>query len=460
MPLSNLTLHADRHISLAQICLAGAFIILILFFSAPAIAEEAVISHQKRTHQDQEEILAETYQQLEIFSNVLSMLQENYVEEIDTPHVIKGAIMGMLQSLDPHSSYLTPEEFQDLHEETSGEFSGIGIEVTIQKNNLIIISPIARTPAAKAGLKAGDIIVAIDGEMIKEIGNYQAIEKLRGPIDSTVVISILRQGWLEPKEFSITRARIPLVSVEKESLLSGLGYVRITNFQQHTTTNLKSLLKVFTEKEQLQGLILDLRNNPGGLLKEAVEIVDTFLNQGVIVYTKGRREEQNVLFKAHHNSRHTEYPLVILINKGSASASEIVAGAIQAHKRGIIVGTQSFGKGSVQTIIPLPDGAGLRMTTAKYYTPDNQSIEGVGITPDVIISRQNQKTIRTETAAENKQLLNDRPEEQDQPVKQLMAEVEDCELQQKLSEDNQLREAYNILINLVRYTKQGEKHLQ
>lgn len=431
-----------------------------LFSATPVAANQTQAPEENEIQPDQEESLAETYRQLEIFSNVLSMLRENYVEEVDTPKVIKGAIKGLLQSLDPHSTYLSPEAFRDLREETSGQFSGIGIEVTIQDDELTIVSPIARTPAARTGLKAGDIIVAIDGEKTKEIGSYQAIEKLRGPIGSTVSITIQRKGWTEPKEFSIIRAHIPLVSVEGEMLASGLAYVRITNFQQNTSTELRKTLNSFTEKH-LHGLILDLRNNPGGLLEQAVEVVDIFLNQGVIVSTRGRRDDQNMIFMAHNNSSNTEYPLVILINEGSASASEIVAGAVQAHQRGILVGTRSFGKGSVQTIIPLPDGAGVRMTTAKYYTPNDQSIQAVGITPDVIVSLQDQRQDQarhTTPAVVEAALPNHLPEEMELDGERPQAQADSTsELQTKLAQDNQLKAAYNILVSLVLYTEQMQK---
>ena len=328
---------------------------------------------------------AATYKQLEIFSNVLSILQENYVEEIDTKEVLNGAIRGLLFSLDPHSSYMPPEDFKNLQEETRGSFSGIGIEVTIKNDLLTVVSPIADTPANQAGLKANDTIIEIDGANTKDMGPYEAIKKLRGPAGTEVTLSIHREGWDNLKIITLKREIIPIQSVKAEFISPGFVYTRITNFQSHTTADFKSKINELKGKHQINGLILDLRNNPGGLLHQAISIADIFLTKGTIVYTKGRREDQNNRYIAHTNGEKRMYPLVILVNEGSASASEIVAGAIQAHKRGIIVGTRTFGKGSVQTIIPLPDGAGLRMTTAKYYTPDDRSIQALGITPDVEI---------------------------------------------------------------------------
>lgn len=324
-----------------------------------------------------------TYKQLELFSNILSILQENYVEEIDTKEVLNGAIRGLLYSLDPHSSYLPPESFKDLQDETRGSFSGIGIEVTIKNDLLTIVSPIADTPADKAGLKANDVILEIDGSKTKNMGPYEAIEKLRGPAGTSVTLSIHREGWDELKKMTVKREIIPIQSVKAEFLAPGIVYSRITKFQSHTGNEFKSKLQQLKSEKQIDGLILDLRNNPGGLLQQAVTVADIFLEKGKIVYTKGRKPDQNTVFTAHASNEKRHFPLVVLVNEGSASAAEIVAGAIQAHKRGIIVGTQTFGKGSVQTVIPLPDGAGLRMTTATYYTPDDRSIQAQGITPDV-----------------------------------------------------------------------------
>ncbi len=428
----------------------------ILLLSAPLLAEEQPPSSppadSAKHQQKDEEALADTYRQLEIFSNVLSIVEGHYVEEVEPAQVIKGAIEGLLQSLDPHSSYLSPEDFKDLQEETSGQFSGIGIEVTVQDNNLTIIAPIANTPADKAHLKAGDIIVAIDGKPTREIGVYKAIEKLRGEKGTAVLLSILRKDWATPKEFRIIRADIALHSVETETLQPGLLYAKITSFKKNTSAELRKKLNLLAQKTPIEGVILDLRNNPGGLLEQAVDVVDIFLNQGVIVSTRGRQEEQNSLFSAHNNSKNTEYPLVILINEGSASASEIVAGAIQAHKRGILVGTKSFGKGSVQTVIPLLDGAGLRITTAKYYTPDDKSIQAVGITPDIIVPLQEEQESDANSApstTQESELPHHLPREEPAEMKKGV----DTELNEKLQADNQLKAAYSVLSSLIFHTR-------
>jgi len=396
-----------------------------------------------------------TYKQLEVFSNVLSILQENYVEKIDTEEVINGAIRGLLFSLDPHSSYLPPESFRELQEETRGSFSGIGIEVTVKNDILTIVSPIADTPADRAGLKANDLIVEINGVKTRNMGPYEAIKKLRGPKGSKVTIAIHRSGWEKLKRITIEREIIPLQSVKAEYLSPGFAYVRITSFQSHTTRDFKAKIRKLKNEHDLKGMIVDLRNNPGGLLHQAVTLADFFLNSGRIVYTKGRKEDQNTVFNAHDNGENNSYPLVILVNEGSASASEIVAGAIQAHKRGIIVGTQTFGKGSVQTIIPLPDGAGLRMTTARYYTPDDRSIQAKGITPDVEVP------FVACTRTKGKKLLKKIVKEKD--LDHHLASTDGKEtksenntktaLAKRFVKDNQLRSAYNILKSLNLFSK-------
>lgn len=414
-----------------------------------------------------------TYQELEVFANILSLLQDNYVEEIDSKETIKGAIRGLLYSLDPHSAYLDAEGFKELQEETQGQFSGIGIEITIKDDVLSVISPIEGTPADLAGIKAKDVIVEIDGVKTKEMGAVEAVKRLRGPKGSKVTISIYREGWAEPKVFGLVRDIIPLQSVRAFFLEKGLVYSRITTFQSHTTEDYLNALNSLAAKEPIRGLILDLRNNPGGLLNQAVSIADSFLQSGMIVSTKGRTEDQNMSFKAHKTPEDYQYPLVVLVNEGSASASEIVAGAIQDHKRGIIVGTRTFGKGSVQTIIPLPGGAGLRLTTAKYYTPAGKSIQALGITPDVEVQyvpydENSQKTknggkVRREIDLKNHIPGSDEKPLLDQPTEESGdAVIEDeainiTDIQTRLTRDNQLRTALNILKSINLYFKLDQK---
>lgn len=328
----------------------------------------------------------ETYKRLKLFANVLDIVEKNYVEEVKMTDLVYGSIKGMLQTLDPHSSFLTPDDFKELQVETKGIFSGIGIEITLKDDILTVVSPIEGTPAYKEGLKAGDRIIKIDGKSTKDMSLMDAVKKLRGEKGTKVTVSILREGWTEIKEVEITRDVIPIHSVKHKLLEEGYGYIRISNFQDKTSQDLKTAFQEFgKEKGQLKGLILDLRNNPGGLLDQAVKVSDEFVDSGLIVYTDGRVKNQHVKFSAHDEGSRHPYPIIVLVNEGSASASEIVAGALQDHKKALIVGTQTFGKGSVQTVIPLDEGCGLRLTTARYYTPNGRCIQAKGITPDVIV---------------------------------------------------------------------------
>lgn len=329
--------------------------------------------------------MQETYKSLEVFSNVLSMIEQNYVEEINAQEVIDGAIRGMLTSLDPHSSYLRPDDFKELQVETKGSFSGIGIEITMRDGILTVVSPIEDTPAFNKGIQAGDMIIKIEGESTKDMSLMDAVKKLRGVKGTEVTISIHREGLSELQEITIVRDVIPLHSVRSTMLEPGFGYIRITNFQNKTTADLKNDLDDLSAKGTLKGLILDLRNNPGGLLDQSIKVSDLFLEEGIIVSTKGRLADQDIEKRAHAHGKIYKQPLIVLVNQGSASASEIVAGALQDHKRALILGTQTFGKGSVQTIIPMADGAGLRLTTARYYTPNGTSIQAKGIIPDIIV---------------------------------------------------------------------------
>ncbi len=323
------------------------------------------------------------YEDLETFSNVLHLLEMNYVENIDTEEVIEGAIRGMLTTLDPHSSYMKPEHYKELKIETKGSFSGIGIEITLEDGILTVVSPIEGTPAYKQGLQAKDKILKINGELTKDLSLMEAVKRLRGPKGSEVTISIHREGLNELKDVTIVRDVIPLISVKSRMVEPGYGYIRIRNFQAKTTKEFKEALEELEKEEELKGLLIDVRSNPGGLLDQAVKVSDIFLDEGMIVFTKGRLEDQNMEFKAHKNGKDYAFPIVVLVNEGSASASEIVAGALQDHNRAIVLGAKTFGKGSVQTVIPMKNGAALRLTTARYYTPDGTSIQATGITPDI-----------------------------------------------------------------------------
>jgi carboxyl-terminal processing protease len=327
----------------------------------------------------------DTYQELDTFASVLAIVQKNYVEPVTTKKLIDGAISGMLASLDPHSAYLTPDLYRDLEVETRGSFGGLGIEITIKNGALTVVAPIEDTPAYRAGLKAGDQIIKIDDDFTKDMSLTDAVKRMRGPKGSKIKLTLHRNGV--PELFTVTLARdvIKIQSVKSKILPEGYGYIRVTTFQENTGDGVEKAIDEFDTKDhgKIKGIVFDLRDNPGGLLNQAVKVSDDFLDGGLIVYTQGREENQQQKYFSHKKKDFVDYPMVVLVNGGSASASEIVAGALQDQKRAVILGTQTFGKGSVQTILPLDDHSALRLTTARYYTPTGRSIQAVGITPDV-----------------------------------------------------------------------------
>jgi len=326
-----------------------------------------------------------TYEQLRLFTEVLSIVQNQYVDEVAPKELIYSAIKGTLRGLDPHSSFLDPESYREMQVETSGSFGGLGIEITLRDDILTVVSPIDGTPAYRAGIQAGDRIVKIDGLATKDMQLSDAVKKMRGKPGTKVTISVVREGWSEPKDFEIQREQIRVHSVRTQDLGGGIGYVKLRQFQEQTAHDLDQVLDKFA-KDGVKAIVLDLRNNPGGLLTAAVEVTEKFVDDGkLVVYTEGRVRNQNMRFSAHAKKAYSAIPMVVLVNQGSASASEIVAGALQDYGRAIVVGVQTFGKGSVQTIIPLSDGSGLRLTTAKYFTPKGRSIHGKGITPDIVV---------------------------------------------------------------------------
>jgi carboxyl-terminal processing protease len=327
-----------------------------------------------------------TDDELKVFAQALDVVGQHYVEPKTTKDLVYGAIQGAVGSLDPHSSFMDPEEFKELQVETKGKFSGIGIEITMKNRILTVVSPIEGTPAFRAGLKAGDQIVKVDGTPTKNISLTDAVRKIRGPKGSRVILTINRQEFTKPKDFSIVRDIIPIRSVKARIIEGGYGYIRVANFQDQTDRDLRNFLqKMQHRKTAFKGLILDLRNDPGGLLDQAVMVSDEFLSHGLIVKTEGRDAQQRMRFNARAGNLGDRemFPLIVLINEGSASASEIVAGALKDQHRALVVGTKSFGKGSVQTIIPLADGSALRLTTALYYTPSGVTIHEKGIQPDI-----------------------------------------------------------------------------
>lgn len=346
---------------------------------------------------------SDTYRQLELFGRVYDIVRSNYVDKPDDEKLIASALNGMLSGLDPHSSYMDAKGFRDMQTETSGEFGGLGMQVTMDGEAVKVVSPIDETPAAKAGIMAGDVITQVEGETVKGLPLDKVVEKLRGPVGSTVRLQITRQNQAEPLEFALTRQVIKVPTVRHQVEGDDVGYVRITQFNNLATDELKQAVADITKKvpiERLKGFILDLRNNPGGLLDQAVSVSDAFMTRGEIVSIRSRDPEEFQRFNATPGDLIDGKPLIVLVNGGSASASEIVAGALQDQKRATVLGSQSFGKGSVQTIIPLGAGNGaLRLTTARYYTPSGRSIQAKGITPDIEVLQQLPKAL--EGSAQN-----------------------------------------------------------
>lgn len=329
--------------------------------------------------------IEDTYEKLKVFTEILSLVQANYVDEVNSKELIYGAVKGMLETLDPHSSFMPPDAFREMQVETQGSFGGLGIEITVKDRLLTVVAPIEGTPADKAGIQPGDRIVKIEGQVTKDMTLMEAVRRLRGPKGSKVTISVIREGRAEPFDVVLVREVIEVKSIREKDLGDGIYYVRISSFQERTSHDLERVLEQ-AQKGKSSAVILDLRNDPGGLLNQAVAVSDMFLEKGqLIVYTRGRQKDQDLRFTAEHAGGFPMLPMVVLVNGGSASASEIVAGALQDWKRAVILGTQTFGKGSVQTVIPLSDGSGLRLTTAKYFTPKGRSIHGSGITPDIVV---------------------------------------------------------------------------
>ena len=331
---------------------------------------------------------SETYRQLNLFGDVFERVREEYVEEVTDEQLIEAAIQGMLASLDPHSSYMSPDSFDDMQVQTRGEFGGLGIEVTMEDGYVKVVSPIDDTPAARAGIQAGDLVVQLDGEPVLGLSLNDAVDRMRGPVGTDIVLTVVREGAEEPLEITITRDIITIQSV-RWRLEDKIGYVRITSFNEQTEDGLVQAIEGMKAElgDELQGVVLDLRNNPGGLLDQAIAVSDVFLDKGEIVSTRGRRPDSTQRFNARPGDMVAGLPVVVLINGGSASASEIVAGALQDHHRAIILGEKSFGKGSVQTIIPLPGQGAMRLTTARYYAPSGISIQAKGIVPDIAVAQ-------------------------------------------------------------------------
>jgi carboxyl-terminal processing protease len=333
---------------------------------------------------------SEIYRQLDLFGEVLERVRSDYVEKPEDPKLIEAAINGMLTALDPHSAYLNPKHFRDMQVQTRGEFGGLGIEVTMENGVVKVVSPIEDTPAARAGLMSGDLITALDKEQIQGLTLQEAVEKMRGPVNSPITLTIVRKGVEDPFDVKVTRDVIHINPVKYNAEGDDVGYIRVTTFNEQTTANLQKAIEDLKKQlgPKLKGYVIDMRNNPGGLLDQAISVSDAFLDQGAIVLTRGRNLEETQRSNARPGDLTDGAKMVVLINGGSASASEIVAGALQDHHRATIIGTRSFGKGSVQTIIPLGSNGALRLTTARYYTPSGRSIQAKGIEPEVVVEEE------------------------------------------------------------------------
>lgn len=363
--------------------------------SVPVLADDAIdaesnpieaVTTQEAKEQDKEKGVL-PLNELRTFADVFDRIKQAYVEEVDDKTLLENAIKGMLTELDPHSAYLQPEAYKDLQINTTGEFGGLGIEVGMEDGYVKVITPIDDTPAAEAGVMAGDLIIKLDDIQVKGLTLNDAVKHMRGKPGSDIVLTIIREGVDKPLEITVTRAIIQVQSVKRRILEPGFGYVRLSQFQVHTGPDMEKAIKTLIKdnKGPLNGIVLDLRNNPGGVLQAAVDVSDLLLEEGLVVYTKGRLTDSQMKFSATPGDMLDGMPVVVLVNGGSASASEIVAGALQDHKRAVIMGTTSFGKGSVQTVLPLHNNRALKITTARYYTPNGRSIQAQGIEPDIVV---------------------------------------------------------------------------
>ncbi|WP_022948280.1 S41 family peptidase [Methylohalobius crimeensis] len=399
------------------------------------------------------------FTELRTFTEVFGRIQEDYVEPIPDKTLLENAIRGMLSGLDPHSSYLSPDEFKELRIGTTGQFGGLGIEVGMENGFIKVIAPIDDTPAQRAGIQAGDLIIRLDEKPVKGMTLRDAVKIMRGKPGTEITLTVIREGMDKPLKITITRAVIKIKSVKQHLLEDGYGYLRITSFQSGTGEELLKAIGQLKDKGPLKGVILDLRNNPGGVLNAAVAVSDAFLDKGLIVYTDGRIEESKMEFEATPGDDLEGVPLAVLINAGSASASEIVAGALQDHKRAILMGQKSFGKGSVQTILPLSNDGAVKMTTARYYTPSGRSIQAEGIIPDIVLG-----AVRLEKVAEAEEFKPlteadlSRHLENGQQEPESNADNQEEMENEALLKDYHLHEALNVLkaINIVEYSSVTE----
>ena len=431
---------------IAAVCGIAGGVVLSSQVAGPLIAQE-------------DRANASVYEQLDLFGDIFERIRANYVEEVDEAALIEAAINGMLTSLDPHSGYLPPNDFSDMQVQTRGEFGGLGIEVTQEDGFVRVITPMDDTPAMEAGVEAGDFITHVNGEALLGLTLEQAVDMMRGPVGSEITITVVREGRDQPFDITIVRDRIRLTAV-RARLEGNTAIVRVSTFNDQTYPNLEEGLRGLISEigglENLNGVVLDLRNNPGGLLSQAIRVSDAFLEQGEIVSTRGRRPEDGERYNATPGDLITDLPMVVLINGGSASASEIVAGALQDHRRAVVVGTNSFGKGSVQSIMPLSGSGAMRLTTSLYYTPSGRSIQALGIAPDILVE---QRPV-VETTEDEEEAQNSRNEASlrgaienstlsEDELRQLEAEQAIAEATARLrNEDYQLAYAIDILTGL------------
>lgn len=410
----------------------------VVFIATPMIAHSADATKETEANNTPKNLPLE---EIRRFSEVFDRIKKSYVEPVSDGKLLEDAVRGMLEGLDPHSSYLAPQEYSELQIQTSGQFGGVGIEISQEEGVIRVITPIDDTPASEAGIKPGDLIIKIDGKIIQSIGVEEAIGLMRGKPGSEIVLTIVRDEQPEPFELKLKRALINVTSVRSRFLEPQLGYVRISQFQHQSATDLKKILVEMQLDKPLKGLVLDLRNNPGGVLRGAVDVTDAFVNEGVIVSTKGRLASSRMSFEATEQMSVAQIPIVVLINGGSASASEIVAGALQDKKRAIIMGTSSFGKGSVQTVLQLSEERAIKLTTARYYTPSGRSIQAKGIDPDIVVEQVRIKTKKRLSTIKEKDLdghLESTEKSEDAIVSSTLIES-----------DFQLYEALNLLKGLV-----------
>lgn len=395
------------------------------------------------------------YDDLRTFTEIFDKIKTDYVEEVEDKDLLESAIQGMLSGLDPHSGYLDPETFRELQIGTTGEFGGLGIEVGMDNGFVKVIAPIDDTPAQKAGIQAGDLIIRLNDTPVKGMTLSDAVKIMRGEPDTSINLTIVRENEDKPIILTITRAIIQVKSVKSRTLEPGYIYVRISHFQTPTSNDLEMAIKTLKEENKdsgLKGLVLDLRNNPGGVLQAAVSVSDAFLETGLIVYTEGRVIDSSLKFQAHPNDLVDGIPIVVLVNSGSASASEIVAGALQDHRRAVIMGTKTFGKGSVQTILPMNNDAALKLTTARYFTPLGRSIQAEGIQPDILLSKVEIASVEKESDRITEADLSRHLDNADKKAKKLTATAEDPEEEPLVKKDYEVYEALNLLkgLNIIR----------